>query len=151
MLCGPWGVSAPPHSREAGAGPKLAQFVCKSKGNGEGSPKPPPQLFISLLWMCVSSQTDAGAVGQDEEQEGKACSRDLSQVNNASNKPKIILSQLVARSTSYFQEENYPSMVDSCSGLPVCDFLARNCLQGPFPAGAAPEGVNEGKIRFLLL
>lgn len=119
MLCGPWGVSAPLHSSEAGAGPKIAQFVCKSKGNRKGSPKPPPQLFISLLWMCFSGQTDAGAVGQAEyeEQGGKAYSRDLSQVNNTLNKPKIILSQLVALSTFYFQEENYPSMADSCSAF----------------------------------
>lgn len=61
----------------------------------EKTPKPPPQLFISLLWMDFSCQTAAGAVGQaKDEEQGKACSRDLLQVNNARNKPKIILAQL---------------------------------------------------------
>lgn len=106
------------------------------------SPKPPHQLFISLLWMSFSSQTAAGAVGraEDEEQEGKVCSRDLLQLNNALNKPKISLVQPVACSTFDFQEENYPSMVGSVSGLPVCDSPARSCLQGPFPLGSSFRG-----------
>lgn len=61
----------------------------------EKTPKPPPQLFISLLWMDFSCQTAAGAVGQaKDEEQGKACSGDLLQVNNTRNKPKIILAQL---------------------------------------------------------
>lgn len=90
---GPRDCQSHPTAARLGQDPKQAEFVCKSKG--KNSPKPPPQLFISLLWMDFSSQTAAGAVGQaKDEEQGKACSGDLLQVNNARNKPKIILAQL---------------------------------------------------------